>query len=75
MIDNLMWIVCIVAIIGSAANIYKKRWCFIVWGITNLAWVAYNLYKIQHAQAFLWCVHFGTCVWGYLEWSKKKEAS
>ena len=30
------WIIALASIIGTIANIYQKRWCFIIWTITFL---------------------------------------
>ena len=75
MISNLMWAVTVASIVGTVANIYKKWWCFIIWGITNMLWVAYDLYIEAYAQAALMAVYFVTCVWGLIAWRKDSDVS
>ena len=68
MIDRLMWLVTIASLIGTVANIHKRRWCFGVWAFTNAAWAIYDVHKGAHAQAALQAVYFGLSVYGLRKW-------
>ncbi len=68
MIDSLMWGVTVASLIGTVANIKKKRWCFGVWLGTNLAWMSYDFYIGSYAQAALFAVYAGLAVYGLYEW-------
>jgi len=64
----LMWPVAIASIIGTVANVHRKRWCFIVWAATNAAWTAYNIWLAAYAQAALWFVYLLLALWGLRKW-------
>ena len=68
MIDQLMWAVTTASIVGTIGNIYKKRWGFLVWAITNTAWVSYDIWKGAHAQATMMVVFTGLAAWGWFKW-------
>lgn len=70
MIDNLMWGVTGASLVGTVANLYKRRWCFGIWLATNLLWSAYDLSKGAPAQAALQAVYAGLAVWGLVAWRK-----
>jgi len=69
-LDSAMWLVTAASITGTVANIYKRRWCFGVWAVTNAMWAAYDLWIGAHAQAALMAVYFGLALWGLWRWRK-----
>ena len=69
MIEAGMWIVTAASLVGVTANIYKRRWCFVVWMVTNAIWVVYDLHKDAVPQATLMAVYFVLAVWGYVRWT------
>jgi len=68
MLGNLMWLVTAGAIVGAVANIYGKRWGFVLWALTNLLWAAYNAWLAQWAQSALFTVYLGLSIWGIVKW-------
>jgi hypothetical protein len=64
------WIIAIVSLIAAIMNIYKIKWCFLLWGITNLAWMIYDIHIGANSQAALWGIYFFIEIWGLREWSK-----
>jgi hypothetical protein len=66
-------IVTIVSIIGTVANIFKKRWCFIIWIFTNGFWMCYDWYKGLYSQALLFAVYLGLAVYGLIRWNSDKK--
>lgn len=65
------WLITIASIIGTVANIYKKKWCFIVWIFTNALWCVIDFIMGMYAQSFLFFVYFLLAVWGIIQWSKE----
>ena len=67
------WTICITlaSIIGTVSNIYKKKWCFIIWLFTNVVWCVYDFSKGLYAQSFLFLVYLGLAVWGIYKWGKQ----
>jgi len=66
------WIVAILSIIGVILNIYKNKWCFILWAITNFFWVVIDYQQGLYAQAFLFTVYFVLALWGLYRWKKEE---
>lgn len=62
------WLVTTAAIVGTVANVWRKRWGFAVWMVTDLVWCVRDLMIGENAQAFLMAVYFGLGVWGFMAW-------
>jgi nicotinamide riboside transporter PnuC len=69
--DNLMWIVTGISIIGTILNIKKKQICFVIWLFTNSIWVIYDFCIGAYAQSVLFIVYVILAIWGVIEWRKK----
>jgi hypothetical protein len=67
---NWTWLITLASIIGTVANIYKRRWCFWVWLFSNGSWFLIDLHAQLYSQAFLFLVYIGLSVWGLVSWSK-----
>ena len=65
------YLITIASIVGTIANIYKKRWCFILWLGTNFAWCVVDTYKGLYSQSILFAVYFFLAVWGLIQWQRK----
>lgn len=67
---NLDWTFAVTAasIIGTVSNIYRKRWCFLVWMVTNATWCVYDWHIGAHGQSLLMGVYFGLAIWGWVRW-------
>lgn len=61
----------ICAITGTILNIYKKRVCFLYWGITNGFWMTYNFNNGEIQQGFLFTVYFCLAIFGWCTWKEK----
>jgi nicotinamide riboside transporter PnuC len=70
-INDLMWFVSGLSIIGTVLNIKKKRSSFIIWLVSNCLWFAYDLYIGAYAQSALFLVYIGLAIWGIASWRKK----
>jgi len=71
MIEIIMWIVTALSLIGTVANVHKKRWCFGVWIFTNAAWTLYDIHKIAYPQAFLQFTYLCISIYGLVKWGRK----
>ena len=65
-------LITIASLIGTIANIYKKRWCFLIWLFTNSAWCIYDFSKGLYSQAFLFFIYTCLSVWGLIKWKSSK---
>ncbi len=66
-----LWLVMILSLIGTVLNVYKVRWCFLLWGIGNLTWAAIDFHKGIPQQGVLMLIYFGISIWGWISWGKK----
>lgn len=73
-IHHVMWGVTLASLIGTLANVYRKRWCFWIWLVTNTAWSAYDWWIGAYSQSALMGVYAGLSVLGLIQWRKGKEA-
>lgn len=66
------WIATIIALVGTILNCKKIKYCFVLWIITNIMWLAYDIYCATYSRAVLDAVQLALAVWGLYEWSKKE---
>lgn len=52
--NYIAYIVTALSIVGTVANSFQKRWCFIVWAFTNSFWCVFNIINGSYAQAILY---------------------
>jgi hypothetical protein len=67
------WIIAAVSVIGTAANVLKKRWCFYIWLCTNSFWFVYDMRISCYSQAAIYIAYFGLAVWGLITWKPIKN--
>jgi nicotinamide riboside transporter PnuC len=66
-----MWIITLISLIGVILNIKKRRECFMIWTVSNFAWMVYDFKIGAYAQSALFAVYFVLAVWGLYEWKEK----
>lgn len=71
--DIVTWVLVVLSLTGNIFVIKKNVMGQWLWAISNIGWIVFNLSIGAYAQAFLFTVYFGMCVWGILAWSKKAE--
>lgn len=67
----MFWIITALSIVGVILNVYKSRWGFFCWMITNAVWAVVDYQKGIPEQAVLFIVYFLTSLWGWVSWSKQ----
>ncbi len=68
----MFWILTIISITGVILNIYKNRWGFVFWMISNALLAVIDFKKGIPEQAVLFIVYFCTALWGWVYWTTKK---
>jgi len=71
----MFWILAVFSVWGTILNIKKNHWCFVIWGVTNLAWATIGLVVAQkdhrmYAQAAMFFFYFLLACYGWLTWKK-----
>lgn len=69
-----MWVVTVASLIGTVANVYRRRWGFLVWVGTNSAWVVYDIHLAAWPQAALMAVCLVLAVWGWFAWGRASSS-
>jgi hypothetical protein len=64
------WAITILSLIGVIANIYKKKWCFMIWVFTNGFWCIWDFKHGLYSQSALFLVYFCLSIWGLIKWSR-----
>lgn len=72
MLEIISYIVTVLTLVGTVANAFQKSWCFYLWIITNLFWIAYNINIKQYQQAIIYIVNTIICIIGIINWHKNK---
>ncbi len=67
----MFWVITALSIVGVILNIYKNRWGFFFWMITNAAWAVIDFNKGIPEQTVFFIVYFLTSLWGWVYWSKQ----
>lgn len=65
------WICSLIGITGSIFNIYKSRWGFIFWAISNMGFIVYFIYTEFWSQVILFIVNLIGAICGFIKWSKE----
>lgn len=73
-LEILLWFNTVLAITGTFLNAKGKRISFVFWMVTNMVFVAYNLYIQSYQQAALFSVYLGLALFGWISWGKKQKA-
>jgi nicotinamide riboside transporter PnuC len=69
------WIITLLSIIGVVLNIYKNKYCFVIWAVTNFAWMVIDFQIGLYSQSFLFAVYFVLALFGLYKWAKQSEAA
>ena len=67
------YIMTTLAIVGTVANSFKKRWCFILWGVTNCFWCGYWIFSGEYAAAIQYGFNLIMAVVGFIKWGEKPQ--
>lgn len=67
------YIITVLSILGTIANSFQKRWCFILWGLTNTFWILYNIKYQSYALAIQYLFNLIMSIVGYVQWSRKNN--
>lgn len=67
------WIITVFSILGVVLNIYKNKYCFIIWAVTNFSWMCVDFYYKIYSQAFLFLVYFCLAIFGLIKWYREEK--
>jgi len=67
----MFWAITVLSTVGVVLNIYKNKWGFFCWCITNAAWAVIDFKKGIPEQGVTFLIFFLTSLWGFIFWSKQ----
>ena len=67
------WLVTAVCLAGTVLNVKRVRWCFHLWAVGNVAWLAVDVHNRLYSRALLDLVQLALAVWGAVEWRKGRK--
>jgi hypothetical protein len=73
MIDILGWLLASMSVFGGVLNIFKIKWCFVVWFIANTGWIYYNVITETYPQIIIWVVYNTVSVIGFIKWNRDEK--
>ncbi len=67
-INEIMWLFVVLSLLGNVLVI-KKNWLgYVLWLITNSAWILYNYYLGIYSQATLFTIYNILALYGIYAW-------
>ena len=70
---QIAYIITAASMCGTAANSFGKRWCFVIWSVTNSFWLVYDAAYGHYAQALLYVFNLVMCVIGWRKWRRQHD--
>ena len=70
-----MWAVTILCLLGTVANVFKKRICFYLWAVGNIAWLIYDISAGLYSRAVLDAVQLVLAIVGIFTWKKENKTN
>lgn len=71
-IEQAMWGFVVLGLYSNLMVINKNANGFILWFVTNTAWMAYNAYNGVWSQSVLFGIYNVFAVYGFYQWKYKK---
>lgn len=68
------WVLVVLSLTGNVFVIKKNVFGQWLWAVSNVGWIAYDVYIEAYSQAFLFAVYLCLCIWGIIAWSKEGKA-
>lgn len=68
---NIVSVIC--GIVGTILNIYRNKYAFIIWNISNIALIILAIVRKDYINVVLWVFYFVINLIGFYKWNKIKE--
>lgn len=67
------WVATVICLTGTVINVKRVNWCFVLWAIGEIMWLAYDIGAGMTARAILDFVGLALAIWGAWENLIKKR--
>ena len=68
---ELSWVFVFLSILGNIFVVKKMVIGQVLWAISNIGWIIFDIYIGAYPQACLFFVYLCFCIWAMISWSKK----
>ncbi len=58
---------------GMIFNVYKSKWGYVVWIVSNLLWIVYAYNTKQYFFLLQYIVFTIVLTWGFIKWNKEEK--
>ena len=69
------WAAFALSVLGLWFNARKNIWCWPVWLLSNLLWIAHTLAVQEWAALATWCVFLAFNGYGWLAWRRPADSA
>lgn len=66
----ILWFISLLTLLGSILNVKKMPSSFVLWTISNIFWLVFDLVNKVYSRAALDVVNLATSIWGLVSWFK-----
>jgi hypothetical protein len=66
-IDISGWVMSAASLIGVIFNIYKSKWGFFIWALTDIGWAAISMYYSIYSQAVMFVIMLVFAIYGFMK--------
>jgi len=73
--NHWQWLVAAMSLTGVWLNIQKHPGCFMIWTVTNGAWMFVDFYAGIFAQAFIQLIYLLLSIYGLYKWTREAKPS
>ncbi|MHB8110527.1 MAG: nicotinamide mononucleotide transporter [Syntrophorhabdaceae bacterium] len=64
------WLLVASGIVGVLLNNYRRKECFIIWGIGNITWAVVDWRYGLYSQSVLMGIYFLLAIHGWYKWGR-----
>lgn len=64
----ILWFISLLTLLGSILNVKKMPSSFVLWTISNIFWLVFDLVNKVYSRAALDVVNLTTSIWGLVSW-------
>ena len=71
--ETLGWIVSVVSVLGGIAAVLRWKINFILYLITDIAWIGWSILTKTYSQIPMWIAFAVLCVLGFFNWRRLEK--
>ena len=72
-IDISGWVMSAASLIAVIFNIYKSKWGFVIWSLTDIGWAAISMYYSIYSQVVMFVIMLVFAIYGFMKWNSTPQ--